>query len=570
MSGNEVGGVVSTHWYFRDRSGNPPGSLLDSPLRSWYEAGYISDTVCVSNGATQEAPYAKLSAYFPEKNTAFSEGVVPRKPDESELIEAPTIKGTGDTWYFKDRHGAIQGPFRSKQMRQWYVAGYFKASLQVRKGDGPDATFRSLNEQFSDLSKAFTTATAANRKERKAKSNPAVSTAAEEDGSAPPTPPKPAARPSGRASVMKRSETVPEKEAAAKSIAAEAVKAAHHARAASEASPLQPSSNADDSDDSDVETGAEATSADVNKAALEVMPRRELKTDSVENTLKRIGRRRSTLNFRKHRSVELAMGLDDLTELEEDDIVQNIQVLSSTLRDLLKQAETFDDDEHDDEAKQVLKDGAAAEASAREKLTARAADSLRKRNTPQETEDDEQNIDDVAGVGSESAKSPRLSPSLAELQTVQAQMSVLRDENASLRSEVRALRKFIKKNNPDAMGVDGELAVTISRRGTHAPLLPPRPVEEIKKPGPPKMPEVEAVSLARVGSSKLRPHKPRPESLKQETDDEALARSVIVEFGDESPILRHRVACYVENIDNLRVLLKHFVKDACTRGGIAA
>ena len=72
------------------------------------------------------------SAYYPDKGTAFKTGVVPRKPDKDELIERRRLR-TGDAWYFKDRHGAIQGPFRSGRCVSGTSPGISKASLQVRK-----------------------------------------------------------------------------------------------------------------------------------------------------------------------------------------------------------------------------------------------------------------------------------------------------------------------------------------------------------------------------------------------------------------------------------------------------
>ena len=60
-----------------------------------------------------------------------------------------------DIWCFKDTFGAIQGPFNGNQMRSWARAGYFKGSLQVRKGMGPEAAFVPLDTLFPDMSTAF-------------------------------------------------------------------------------------------------------------------------------------------------------------------------------------------------------------------------------------------------------------------------------------------------------------------------------------------------------------------------------------------------------------------------------
>ena len=56
-------------------------------------------------------------------------------------------------WFYSDPQGNIQGPFRSEEMRQWLVAGYFKGDLPVCQD--PNGPFLALSSVFLDLNNAF-------------------------------------------------------------------------------------------------------------------------------------------------------------------------------------------------------------------------------------------------------------------------------------------------------------------------------------------------------------------------------------------------------------------------------
>ncbi|KAF2068836.1 hypothetical protein CYY_009840 [Polysphondylium violaceum] len=47
-------------------------------------------------------------------------------------------------WYYLDPNNVTQGPFSNNDMDQWYKAGYFPATLLIRKADGPFVEFKKL------------------------------------------------------------------------------------------------------------------------------------------------------------------------------------------------------------------------------------------------------------------------------------------------------------------------------------------------------------------------------------------------------------------------------------------
>jgi len=47
-------------------------------------------------------------------------------------------------WYYLDPNNVTQGPFSNNEMDQWYKAGYFPATLLIRKADGPFVEFKKL------------------------------------------------------------------------------------------------------------------------------------------------------------------------------------------------------------------------------------------------------------------------------------------------------------------------------------------------------------------------------------------------------------------------------------------
>lgn len=51
---------------------------------------------------------------------------------DDSLVE-PKAKDLSDSWYYRDPQGKIQGPFTATEMHEWYKAGYFDDTLNVRR-----------------------------------------------------------------------------------------------------------------------------------------------------------------------------------------------------------------------------------------------------------------------------------------------------------------------------------------------------------------------------------------------------------------------------------------------------
>ncbi|KAL1924557.1 uncharacterized protein VTP21DRAFT_4211 [Calcarisporiella thermophila] len=61
-------------------------------------------------------------------------------------LRSPPIKSQ---WFYEDTSGSVQGPFSSKEMHDWYKAGFFSHSLLVRRED--EARFRPLGLLISEV-----------------------------------------------------------------------------------------------------------------------------------------------------------------------------------------------------------------------------------------------------------------------------------------------------------------------------------------------------------------------------------------------------------------------------------
>ncbi|KAL0277347.1 UNVERIFIED_CONTAM: hypothetical protein PYX00_004675 [Menopon gallinae] len=47
--------------------------------------------------------------------------------------ENPPVNVDNDKWYYRDPQGVVQGPFRSSEMLEWFMNGYFQLSLLLRR-----------------------------------------------------------------------------------------------------------------------------------------------------------------------------------------------------------------------------------------------------------------------------------------------------------------------------------------------------------------------------------------------------------------------------------------------------
>ncbi|XP_052403632.1 GRB10-interacting GYF protein 2 isoform X2 [Carassius gibelio] len=58
----------------------------------------------------------------------------------------PTTHEAAFKWFYKDPQGEIQGPFNNQEMSEWFQAGYFTMTLQVKRGC--DEMFQPLGEMI--------------------------------------------------------------------------------------------------------------------------------------------------------------------------------------------------------------------------------------------------------------------------------------------------------------------------------------------------------------------------------------------------------------------------------------
>ena len=64
------------------------------------------------------------------------EVVVPQSPPQTPTGGGalPQDHENYSKWFYRDPQGDLQGPFASKEMAEWFSAGYFTMTLQVRRG----------------------------------------------------------------------------------------------------------------------------------------------------------------------------------------------------------------------------------------------------------------------------------------------------------------------------------------------------------------------------------------------------------------------------------------------------
>jgi hypothetical protein len=189
------GKMARREWFLRDLAGGEHGPYAEARMREWFRAGFLSLHAAValappasaagppatpgSPGADkqlqhnqetgkQPAPpgspkgllrFARLAAFFSRGEDAFS-GREPEEPSAAEweagrCPPAAAAPPSADVWFFKDEHGAIQGPFSAGRMRQWAALGLFDGASMVRQGTTPEQPFSPLQEVFPDPSLAF-------------------------------------------------------------------------------------------------------------------------------------------------------------------------------------------------------------------------------------------------------------------------------------------------------------------------------------------------------------------------------------------------------------------------------
>lgn len=72
-------------------------------------------------------------------------------PEAPAMAQAAAAIGSADEWFYKDPQNETQGPFTSVEMLEWFSAGYFTMTLQVKRGC--DDIFTQLGELIKKLNK---------------------------------------------------------------------------------------------------------------------------------------------------------------------------------------------------------------------------------------------------------------------------------------------------------------------------------------------------------------------------------------------------------------------------------
>ena len=206
-----------SEWYFLDPQGTQQGPFAASDMRDWFERGYFKPTaVNEMQGASVRAggtgDFSPLRTMFPDVSKAFLNHAtaMPRSPASAPApapaplpapappapappapappapAPAPALAlAPASEWYFLDPQGAQQGPFPPADMRDWFVAGYFKPTAQnemqgasVRAGG--TGAFLPLRAMFPNVARAFVDVPPPRREE-----------GGRESGVPPPPPPPP-------------------------------------------------------------------------------------------------------------------------------------------------------------------------------------------------------------------------------------------------------------------------------------------------------------------------------------------------------------------------------------------
>jgi hypothetical protein len=75
---------------------------------------------------------------------------LPLKPGD---VVTPS-KPTALAWYYKDPQEVIHGPFKSDQLRKWWIKGQLPPSLAISVTTDPES-FKEITAHFPDLTEAF-------------------------------------------------------------------------------------------------------------------------------------------------------------------------------------------------------------------------------------------------------------------------------------------------------------------------------------------------------------------------------------------------------------------------------
>ena len=173
MQGQDVEDNKLGRWYYRDSGGNAQGPFSNARMGEMFKQGYLSQHVALSRD--QEGPFATLSTLYANGDADFADF---QRDNLSSATGAGGHKhqmhSTDENalqWYFRHgaSSGAIQGPFSSKQMRDWVADCTFgpeDCSMQIWTGVGSKAVYSVMRDVFPGPIQPAGTAEVARNKKR--------------------------------------------------------------------------------------------------------------------------------------------------------------------------------------------------------------------------------------------------------------------------------------------------------------------------------------------------------------------------------------------------------------------
>lgn len=138
-------------WYFKDMNGQTQGPFSLQEMREWHVAGYLKEDLLIAQDPMRG--FNALRDWYPNPAMAFTPGAngnpgrnAGADPSQDEL-----------KWYFLDKSRKVQGPFSTKNMRQWFEGGYFEPTLQIFDSSKPEneAGWKVLRDYFPNVDMAF-------------------------------------------------------------------------------------------------------------------------------------------------------------------------------------------------------------------------------------------------------------------------------------------------------------------------------------------------------------------------------------------------------------------------------
>lgn len=141
-------------WETFARQANEFAALKATVIRGHPSPGHIATQGLGSGSASLGEIEAAPGAPTIESEAPTSRHSEAARDTSTEL--SPEYDPNTAVWYYQDPHGRVQGGFRSMEMREWMLAGFFSQHLPVRLG--AVGGFVALAEAYPDSEHAFVAA----------------------------------------------------------------------------------------------------------------------------------------------------------------------------------------------------------------------------------------------------------------------------------------------------------------------------------------------------------------------------------------------------------------------------